>query len=363
MWGKRFLTQTTGLIVALAAWVFAPPAPALNVGGEGPPVMKWLQGETRPSSSPAKAGDLTTTPSLVAAPRTAAAPKVSVTSRLGANRLEYHVGEDIELLIELSWDGAVDEVVPESPDEPILNNLAKKPGGLTQSNVVQPDASPQRVVVTYHYVLEPIKEGPASIEPVTVFYRVKGATDRLQLTTDRYSLQISARPFPWGKVVGGVLACAAVFVAVSALVIGGRARARRAREAAVAARPPSLFEVLREQLDGIRGQFRDGAIREGYDAVDGFVRSAVGGRLGAELHAVTIDELMTRLEGSNMNPAIRDRAVSILDRCGQVKFAGYSPTVADQDQVIADCRLLLDDLDGETPSAQSKDAGKTERKK
>jgi hypothetical protein len=167
----------------------------------------------------------------------------------------------------------------------------------------------------------------------------------LKLTADRFALTILPRRWPWGKTFIGVIVGLAVAGGIAVATMGVVARVRRKRQAANVPPPPSPLERMAAEIDQIRRLFREGVAKDAYDAVERFVRKALGLRLGGDLRHATITELSERLANEEtLDSAVRDRAASILDRCAQVKFAGYVPTVADQEQVGADCRLLLDDL-------------------
>ncbi len=334
------------------------------------PLTRWLPGETKPEpSSPTalssnaapatpSAGLFPTLPALkllpttptasseptsapvVAPPASSVAPTVSVRSRLERDNGQFHLGEKIRLIVELSWVGEPGDVLPESPEEPALMNLTKR--GMIQSSRMVPQSAGHAVVMTYLYELEPAAEGAAAIEPIEIRYRLRGSTDRLHLTTDRHTLTILPRRKPWGKIIGWT---AAVLAAAGILAAGGMAiarRVKRAREAARVPPPPSPFEQMSAELDGVRKMFTQGVVKDGYDAIERFVRKALGLFLKSDFRHPTITELTERLAHESLDERLRDRAASILDRCMQVKFAGYTPTVADQEQVIADCRTFLE---------------------
>jgi len=346
-----------GLLVGLAA---APPATSAPLATDDRPITKWMAGERKPEpTSPTyplpPLGLLLTTPSAStmpssptigpapALPAPLVAPTISVGSRVVPEDRRVHLGDSISLFVELSWVGEAGDVAPEAPEEPTLMNLMKK--GMVQSSRIVPQDSGETVVVTYHYVLEPTAEGAASIEPIQIPYRLRGGGDVLRFTSDRFALTILPRRWPWKKILFGALATLAVIGLGTAATMGVVARVRRAREAAKVPPPPSPFQQMKAELDAIRRLFTNGIAKDAYDGVERFVRKALGLRLGGDLRYVTISELNERLGNETLDSAVRDRAASILDRCAQVKFAGYVPTVADQDQIVADCRLLLDDIE------------------
>jgi len=319
--------------VALAAVVGRVQAATGSALSSSPTLLSSVFSPTTPSAATA------TSPSLPAATTT-----VSVRARLEPDKRRFHLDEIINLYVELSWIGGAGDVVPETPDEPTLMNLAKK--DMSLSSRILPGATPQKVVVTYHYLLEPIAEGAASIEPIEIPYRLKGESEVLHLSTGRFALTILPRRWPWKRIAVGVIAAVLL---IGGGVAGARAfaaRRKRLREEAEAARPPSPFELMRGEVEAIRKLFTEGATKQAYDAVERLVRRALGEQLGEDLRAATTSELTERLGRSDsLDGPIRDRAASILDRCAEVKFAGYSPTVADQDRILADCSLLLDDLE------------------
>jgi len=281
---------------------------------------------------------------VVAPSAPSVAPNVTVRSRLEPDSRRFHLGEPIHLFVELSWTGDAGDVQPEAAEEPVLMNLAKK--GMVQSSQVVAQDVAHTVVVTYHYILEPTAEGAASIEPIQVNYRFREGSETLRLTSDRFALTILPRRWPWRKILLGTLATLTVLGAGTAGTIAAVARARRAREAAKVPPPPSPFELMKADLDAIRKVLREGVAKDGYDSVERFVRKVLALRSGSDLRSATISELSDRLANEEaLDSTVRDRAASILDRCAQVKFAGYVPTVADQDQVLADCRLLLDEIE------------------
>ena len=342
-------------IILLAGLATTPPAAPIRQNADDQPLTKWLPGERKPGATTATLlplGAILTTPSASAfqpsptsttlAP-SVVAPTVSVRSRLERDRRRVHLDEAINLFVELSWVGDAGDVMPEAPEEPTLMNLAKK--GMVQSSRIVPQGAMQTVVVTYHYILQPTAEGAASIEPIEIRYRLRGGGDVLRLTTDRFALTILPRRWPWMKIFVGAVTGLAVVGAGVATGMGMAARARRKREAAKVPPPPPLFEQMRAVLDQVRRLFREGVAKDAYDGIERFVRKTLGLRLGGDLRHVTISELGERLANETLDSAVRDRALSILDRCGQVKFAGYVPTVADQDQIVADCRLLLDEIE------------------
>jgi len=351
-------------VVLLAGWTATPPAAYVGASSDDRPITKWLPGERKPeptSSALPSLGLTLTTPSVsilpslattgpaIVPPAPSVAPTVSVRSRLEPDQRRFHLGGEIALFVELSWVGDAGDVAPEAPEEPTLMNLTKK--GMVQSSRILPQGSPQTVVVTYHYILEPTAEGAASIEPIQIPYRLRGGSDLLRFTSDRFALTILPRRWPWGKILFGAFATVVVLGIATAAAMATAARIRRAREAAKVPPPPSPLEQMKAELGGIRRLFTEGAAKDAYDSVERFIRKALGLRLGGDLRYATISELGERLANETLDSAVRDRAASILDRCAQVKFAGYVPTVADQDQTIADCRLLLDDL-------EKKDEGK-----
>lgn len=349
------IALTVTATILLAGFSLTPPA-ALSAPATDPkPITKWFPGEQKPdvsSSTLPPLGLFPTTPSVglrpsapTSAPVAAAvAATVSVRSHLDPDKRRFHLDEPIHLFVELSWVGEAGDVVPDAPEEPPLMNLSKK--AMIQSARVVPQSGRETVVVTYHYVLEPTAEGAGAIEPIRIRYRLRGGgSEPLQLTSDRYALTILPRRWPWGKILLGGVAVVAVAGAIAGVTVALVARARRKREAAKVAPPPSPFDLMRADLDQIRRLFTEGVARGAYDRVERFVRKALGQRLGGELRFATISELSERLANEPLDSAIRDRAISILDRCAQVKFAGYVPTVADQDQIVADCRLFLDDLE------------------
>ena len=348
------VTLTVVATTLLAGFSITPPAVFAAPATGRKPITKWFSDEQKPdggTSALLPLGFLPTTPSVglsqsapASAPLAAAvAATVSVRSRLDPDKRQFHLDEPIHLFVELSWAGEAGDVIPDAPEEPTLMNLAKK--AMIQWAHVVPQSGRQTVVVTYHYVLEPAAEGAASIEPIPIRYRLRGPGEPLQLTSDRYALTILPRRRPWGTILAGTVAALAVAGGIAAAAGGLMRRARRRREAANAPPPPSPFDRMRGDVDQIRRLFTEGVAKEAYDRVERFVRKALGQRLGGDLRFATIGELSERLANESLDAAVRDRAVSILDRCGQVKFAGYVPTVADQDQIAADCRLLLDDLE------------------
>ena len=358
---KRARLSATAIVVLAGLATTAPPAAPGRAVSDDQPLTKWLPGERKPNvSSPTlfRLGPTPTTPSLGVGPSspttgsarsmsgpaaTVVAPTVTVRSRLQPDKRRFHLGEPIHLYVDLAWEGNAGDVTPEAPEQPTLINLAKK--AMVQTSWVAPQGGGgHTAVVTYHYVLEPNAEGAASIEPIEIRYRLRGEGDVLKLTSDRYALTILPRRWPWKKIALGSLAAVG---ALCAGVAGGTvlaSRARRKREAAKQAPPPLPLEAVGAEIDHIRRLFREGVAKDGHDAAERFVRKALELRLGGDLRHATISELAERLANETLESAVRDRAASILDRCAQVKFAGYVPTVADQDQVVADCRLLLDDL-------------------
>lgn len=350
----------------LAGLMLVPPVARAQGFDAEPPPTKWFPGESKEAlttptvvssglgstttpllfTPSAPSGFLPTTPSEIASPPIPVHPiEVSVSSRLEPDKRRFHLGEDINLYIDLTWVGEAGDVQPEPPEELILRHLEKK--SMVLKDWIQPDVGSQKVVRTYRYLLTPTEEGAGAIEPIEIPYRVRGGGDLLRQTTDRFALEILPRRWPWGKIALGALAALAVVGGGGAAAMGLAARRRRAREAALIPAAPSPFEQMRGHLEAIHRSFTEGAAKDGFDAVERFVRRALGERLDGDFRHATIDELGERLADGSLGAAARDRATSILDRCGRVKFAGYVPTVADQDQVVADCRLLLDDLEGE----------------
>jgi len=302
--------------------------------------------------------DTTSPLSLPSLPTTTAtlagkvAPTVAVRSRLDPDERRFHLGAPIHLFVELSWQGDAGDVVPEAPEEPILTNIAKK--GIVHSSQIMSAGETHRVAYTYDYVLEPTAEGPASIEPIQVRYRLRDGSDTLRLTTDRFALTILPRRWPWKKILLWFAGAVATVGVTGVFVLGLVAHVRRRRKAAKVPPPPSPFEQMRGDLERIQRLFTEGVARDACDVAERLVRKALGRKVGAELGYATISELSERLGNEALDPVVCDRAASILDRCSQVKFAGYAPTVADQNQILADCRLLLDDLErqGGTPTAE-----------
>ncbi len=368
--GKAIATTAALLLLSASAWG-APETSWLQVPRERP-LTRWLPGESKPEpmSSPTALSSnvaapttpsaglfsalpplklLSTTPTAPAAPTTAPAPSalpvaptVSVRSYLGRQDGRFHLGEKIHLIVELSWVGEAGDVLPDAPEEPTLMNLAKR--GMIQSSRMVPRGDGHAVVMTYLYELEAAAEGAAAIEPIEIRYRLRGGADRLHLTTDRHTLTILARRRPWGKIIGWTLGALGVAGALAGAGLAIARHVKRAREAAKVPPPPSPFEQMAAELDGVRKMFTQGAVKDGYDAVERFIRKALGLFLKSDFRHPTISELTERLAHETLDERLRDRAASILDRCMQVKFAGYTPTVADQEQVIADCRVFLEEM-------------------
>jgi hypothetical protein len=349
----------TGAIVVGLALGFIFPASALHVPSSDEPITKWVQRRQSPEPTTPTAGPLVIpgTPTMPLAPGRAATPStrtapefleapptVSVRSYVRSEKRRFHSGEEIHFFVELSWVGAAGDILPEAPEEPTLMNLTReKP--MVQVTRILPEGARQTVVVTYHYVFDPVAEGAASVEPIEIPYRLRGETEVLALTTDRFALEILPRPWPWGKIVLGVVILGGAFLAAAVLAVVMVKASASKKAAAAQPQPPSPYTLMREDIDGIQRLFNDGSVRDGYDAVERLVRKALRERIGEDLRHVTINEFTRRIEGASLAAEVSDRAASILDRCAEVKFAGYAPTVADQNQIVADCRLLLDNLE------------------
>ena len=344
-------TIAIGLLLGLVTNLSAA-APAFP-SGSSRLYTKWLPGESKPDpTSPTallrnaapttpSAGLFSSLPTTAPAPALVA-PTVRVRSFLDPDKRRFHLDEPVHLLVDLTWSGDVADLLPEAPEEPTLINLSKK--AMVLSSRVLPQSGSQKVLVTYHYELTPAAEGAASVEPIEIRYRLRGGGDVLHLTTDRFALTILPRRWPWNEILMGTLGLLAVLGGGTAAGMGMAARARRLRKAANVPPPPSPFDLMKADLNQVRRLLTEGVVKDAYDAVERFVRKALGERLGGDLRHVTISELAERLANEELDAAVRDQATAILDRCAQVKFAGYVPTVADQDQILADCRLLLEDL-------------------
>ena len=358
----RLWAIAIGLAAGLATTL---PASPVSRNGSQRLYTKWLPGESKPDPTSPTASPLaalpttpsaglfsgagratapitgaTTEPKGAAVPAVAAAT-VSVRSFLDPDRRRFHLDEPVHLFVELTWTGDVGDVAPDAPEEPTLMNLSKK--AMVQSSRVLPQSGGHKAAVTYHYELMPTAEGAAAIEPIEIRYRLRGSSDLLHLTTDRFALTILPRRRPWRTIILGALGAAAVLGLVTAAGMGLAARARRLREAARVPPPPSPLQLVWAEVDQVRRLFTDGATKDAYDVVERLVRKALSERLSSDLRHVTIAELSERLAGEeSLESAVRDWAAGILDRCGQVKFASYVPTVADQDRVLADVRLLLE---------------------
>ncbi len=131
------------------------------------------------------------------------------------------------------------------------------------------------------------------------------------------------------------------------LVLGtlGVSAWRRARPKVLPPPPPPRHPALvaTEALDAIASGdlLARGLTKDYYDAISDIVRRYLGGMRGFDAIEMTSDELLARLRGDPLPGVTQVEVARLLSECDLVKFANYTPTHEECDEVLALAQSLV----------------------
>jgi hypothetical protein len=251
---------------------------------------------------------------------------------------ELHLNNPIDYIVRVSWQGRLGDVMVESPDAPELTNLRST--YVIPSNRTSPETG--AALAEFNYILEPTAKGDASIGPVSIRYRIRSSGEEGTLKTSRLDLHVLGARVAWGKIIGRSAALLVLVGAGFAGIFLGRNLLRRRAPGAMVEPPVSPYERIFGEIDSMKMMLVEEELKDFYDKVFELVRGALAQRSGSSFQKYTAQELAEYLAQDHLPEHSRNKALSILERCNTVRFGGYLPTYAENEEILKDLKAFVE---------------------
>lgn len=249
-----------------------------------------------------------------------------------------HKGDEVECIVRISWQGDLYAIIAEPPETFSLEGLSIK-------NIIPTfKSSPEtgRASSEFHYILTAKDSGNAAIGPITIPFRFSDSNKKNVLKTSLITFNILPERKNWTKIIGIPLG---IIILIIVSFVGGnyirkiRLQAKE-RERAIA-NQPTPKECLLSELEAQKVVLIEGDIKTFYDNCFKLIRGFISLTCGDSTMKMTGAELSEFLEQSDINANMRDKALNLLNKCEGVRFGGYFPTPAENDDIIKDIRVLI----------------------
>jgi len=226
---------------------------------------------------------------------------VEVAARV--NRTEVPLNREVELVVELRWSGALDQIEVEEIETPRCKNF-EVVGSSSESETGEKVA-----IKRLGFTLKPQELGMGYVEPIQVTFRDKVSGEERVEETQRQSLKVveavQDQPRPWLPAI--LVIAVGVGVLTLVLLVWRRRRSRGELE-----EEEELVETPGERGLRLLAEASDlriaGRIREYYDLISRVVRDYLQATYGVAAREQPTADLVAALEAKEVELADRARA-------------------------------------------------------
>lgn len=251
---------------------------------------------------------------------------------------EIHKGETCVLIVRISWEGDPYSIIAEPPETFPLEGLSIE----NIAPVFKSSPETNRASAEFHYTLKATEPGKGVIGPVAIPFVFNDSSEKNQLKTSSLSLQILPPRKNWFKIIGLPLASILVIVSATIAVIKILTARKEARLAKLnAPKEPTPLERLLSELDAQKLVLIEGDMKTFYDNCFKLIRGFISLSHNGHTTKMTAMELMDYLEANEQNSDLRDKTLNLLNKCEGIRFGGYFPSPAENEQMIKDIHELL----------------------
>ena len=248
------------------------------------------------------------------------------------------LNEKIRLSIKLSWEGKADSYEFSWPEEPECRNLQIV--GNSTSNQQVAKARGTTWVRKFDYILRPIEEGEARIEPLSLTYTDLGTQEEFTLKSKPIQIHIlpptrKGRGIPLWFLLGLFMVLGGT--SLSALIMRKR---RKSPEAPVQEAIGWEEQALRE-LERIKRERINGDFKAYYSSLAQLVREYLREKYGIRTREVTTYDILTSLRAQGADEEENKAVEEILNQCDLVKFAPQEPLGEDLEAIWLKVNKLL----------------------
>jgi len=259
-------------------------------------------------------------------------------NQLAGRTPNVHKDDIIKLIVRLSWKGDPFAIKVEPPESFSLEGLSIEK--MSPSFRTSPET--ERTINEFHYYLRAKERGSAAVGPITIPFMFQDSGEKNQLRTSSLSLEILSPRKNWVKILGLPIAGIALLAVFFYLVFNIKKKRREKRERELAAsKEPTPEERLLSELDAQKLTLIEGDIKTFYDNCYKLTCGFISLSSGDNVRRMTAMEIMERLEKIEYDPELRDKVVNIINRCEKVRYGGYFPTPAENEDLIRDVKNLI----------------------
>ncbi|MFC1601698.1 hypothetical protein ACFL34_05060 [Candidatus Sumerlaeota bacterium] len=266
---------------------------------------------------------------------------VSVKGHFDNDADKLPLNRTVHYYIDVTWHGKLDDPPDVQVQTPPLNGLEL----VNQSDKVEMLPEDDWFHRRFTYVLKPAGEegDEASVGPTKVEYSIKGLDEPLSARTGSSPITIAAAAINWLKVaIWGILGLAIIIIAGIAVALVRWTMFGSPTDDDDDA-TVSAEERFRSELIVLESRIIEGDSAEGCDKAAKWTKNLLAALAEPSIRRATHSELVERFANSDaLDSQLTDRALSILERCEQVKFAGHRPTRGEQQDLYRDCQSLLE---------------------
>jgi hypothetical protein len=265
--------------------------------------------------------------------------KIAARSYIKQDVEDIHLKDQLDYVVEVSWEGRLGDVAVEGPGE--LELIGLREVYQIPSNRTNPEEN--SAIAEFNYILEPLEKGEAAIGSVRVKYRVRSTGEEGVLRTGGIDLNVLGARVNWAKIISSYGMVFGLLVLGFGCVILVRKFFRRREPVGVEEKEETLCEKMRKEVDLVKVMLVEGDIREFYDRVFELARGAISvGGGGNSLRKKTSEEVRRYVEESEMEERVRGKAMTILERCDAVRYGGYVPTYGENEEILKDLTTFID---------------------